>query len=254
MNLDFASVWETVADLVPENDALICGEGIVSWKDYDLRSSKVAAALSSKGLGPNSKAGLYLNNSNEYLIGQNAIFKIGGVPINVNYRYVEEELIYLLDNSDAEAVFYHACYSSRINEIAKSLPNIKIWIEVPDGNKSNFDQGMNYEEILQDYSPMDRIIRDPETVYMLYTGGTTGMPKGVMYRQGEFLAFLFRTLKAMGYDVPEDLNNLEESIMTSKADDQFIKSLVGCPLMHGTGMWLGAFPVSYTHLTLPTKA
>ena len=241
MNLDFASVWETVADLVPENDALICGEDVVSWKDYDLRSSKVAAALSSKGLGPNSKAGLYLNNSNEYLIGQNAIFKIGGVPINVNYRYVEEELIYLLDNSDAEAVFYHAGYSSRINEIAKSLPNVKAWIEVPDGNKSYFDQCMNYEEILRDYAPMDRILRDPETVYMLYTGGTTGMPKGVMYKQGEFLAFLFRTLKAMGYDVPEDLNNLEASIMASKANNQFIKSLVGCPLMHGTGMWLGAF-------------
>ena len=241
MNLDFASVWEMVADLVPENDALICGEEIVSWKDYDHRSSKVASALVKAGLGPNSKAGLYLNNSNEYLIGQNAIFKIGGVPINVNYRYVEEELIYLLDNSDAEAVFYHACYSSRINEIAKSLPNIKAWIEVPDGSKSDFDQAMQYEEILQNYSPMERITRDPETVYMLYTGGTTGMPKGVMYKQGEFLAFLFRTLKAMGYDVPEDLNNLEESIKTSKANDQFIKSLVGCPLMHGTGMWLGAF-------------
>ena len=241
MNLDFASVWEMVADLVPENDALICGEEIVSWKDYDHRSSKVASALFKAGLGPNSKAGLYLNNSNEYLIGQNAIFKIGGVPINVNYRYVEEELIYLLDNSDAEAVFYHACYSSRINEIAKFLPNIKAWIEVPDGSKSDFDHAMQYEEILQNYSPMERISRDPETVYMLYTGGTTGMPKGVMYKQGEFLAFLFRTLKAMGYDVPEDLNNLEESIKTSKVNDQFIKSLVGCPLMHGTGMWLGAF-------------
>ena len=241
MNLDFASVWEMVADLVPENDALICGEEIVSWKDYDHRSSKVASALVKAGLGPDSKAGLYLNNSNEYLIGQNAIFKIGGVPINVNYRYVEEELIYLLDNSDAEAVFYHACYSSRINEIAKSLPNIKAWIEVPDGSKSDFDHAMQYEEILQNYSPMERISRDPETVYMLYTGGTTGMPKGVMYKQGEFLAFLFRTLKAMGYDVPEDLNNLEESIKTSKVNDQFIKSLVGCPLMHGTGMWLGAF-------------
>ena len=223
MNLDFASVWEMVADLVPENDALICGEDIVSWKDYDLRSSKVASALVKAGLGPNSKAGLYLNNSNEYLIGQNAIFKIGGVPINVNYRYVEEELIYLLDNSDADAVFYHACYSSRISAIAKSLPNIKAWIEVPDGSESNFDQGMKYEEILQSYSPMDRIARDPETIYMLYTGGTTGMPKGVMYKQGEFLAFLFRTLKAMGYDVPEDLNNLEESIKSSKANNQFIK-------------------------------
>ena len=241
MNLDFASVWEMVADLVPENDALICGENVVSWKDYDLRSSQVASALSSAGLGPNSKAGLYLNNSNEYLISQNAIFKIGGIPINVNYRYVEEELIYLLDNSDAEAVFYHSCYSSRINKIAKSLPQVKAWIEVPDGNQSNFSQCIHYERILKDCSPMDRITRDPETIYMLYTGGTTGMPKGVMYKQGEFLVFLFKTLKAMGYDVPKDLNNLQESIETSKLNNQFIKSLVGCPLMHGTGMWLGAF-------------
>ena len=241
MNLNFASVWEMIADLVPDNDALICGEDVVSWKSYDSRSSKVASALTNAGLGANSKAGLYLNNSNEYLIGQNAIFKIGGVPINVNYRYVEEELIYLLNNSDAEAVFYHACYSSRIKQIAKSLPNIKAWIEVADGNKSHFSDCIRYEEILNDYPPMKRIERDPETIYMLYTGGTTGMPKGVMYKQGEFLTFLFRTLKAMGYDVPEDLSDLEASILASKTNDEFIKSLVGCPLMHGTGMWLGAF-------------
>ena len=241
MNLNFASVWEMIADLVPDNDALICGEDVVSWKSYDSRSSKVASALTNAGLGANSKAGLYLNNSNEYLIGQNAIFKIGGVPINVNYRYVEEELIYLLNNSDAEAVFYHACYSSRIKQIAKSLPNIKAWIEVADGNKSHFSDCIRYEEILNDYPPMKRIERDPETIYMLYTGGTTGMPKGVMYKQGEFLTFLFRTLKAMGYDVPEDLSDLEASILASKTNDVFIESLVGCPLMHGTGMWLGAF-------------
>ena len=105
MNLDFASVWEMVSDLVPENDALICGEDIVTWKEYDDSASKIASALSEAGLGANSKAGLYLNNSNEYLIAQYAIFKVGGIPINVNYRYVEEELIYLLENSDAEAVF-----------------------------------------------------------------------------------------------------------------------------------------------------
>ena len=200
-----------------------------------------ASALSNAGLKANSKAGLYLNNSNEYLIGQNAIFKIGGVPINVNYRYVAEELIYLLDNSDSEAVFYHACYSSRIKEIADSLPNIKAWIEVADGTESHFPDALKYEDLLENSSPMERIHRDPETVYMLYTGGTTGMPKGVMYKQGEFLVFLFRTLKAMGYDVPEDINNLEEQIHDFKKNDTFIKSLIGCPLMHGTGMWLGAF-------------
>ena len=241
MNLDFASVWEMVSDLVPENDALICGEDIVSWKEYDDRASKIASALSEAGLGANSKAGLYLNNSNEYLIAQYAIFKVGGIPINVNYRYVEEELIYLLENSDAEAVFYHACYSSRIKEIAGSLPNIKAWIEVSDGTESKFDQSLKYEDLLNQHSPMKRVHRDPETIYMLYTGGTTGMPKGVMYKQGEFLVYLFRTLKAMGYDVPEDLSDLESRIEASKSSNTFIRSVVGCPLMHGTGMWLGAF-------------
>ena len=241
MNLDFASVWEMVSDLVPENDALICGEDIVSWKEYDDRASKIASALSEAGLGANSKAGLYLNNSNEYLIAQYAIFKVGGIPINVNYRYVEEELIYLLENSDAEAVFYHACYSSRIKEIAGSLPNIKAWIEVSDGTESKFDQSLKYQDLLGQHSPMKRIHRDPETIYMLYTGGTTGMPKGVMYKQGEFLVYLFRTLKAMGYDVPEDLSDLESRIEASKSSNAFIRSVIGCPLMHGTGMWLGAF-------------
>ncbi len=241
MNLDFASVWEMVSDLVPENDALICGEDIVSWKKYDDSASKIASALSEAGLGANSKAGLYLNNSNEYLIAQYAIFKVGGIPINVNYRYVEEELIYLLENSDAEAVFYHACYSARIKEISGSLPNIKAWIEVSDGTESKFDQSLKYEELLNQYPSMKRIHRDPETVYMLYTGGTTGMPKGVMYKQGEFLVYLFRTLKAMGYDVPEDLSDLKSRIEASKSTNAFIRSVVGCPLMHGTGMWLGAF-------------
>ena len=241
MNLDFASVWEMISDIVPDNDALICGDEVVTWKEYDDKSSKIATALSAAGLQANSKAGLYLNNSNEYLIAQNAIFKIGGIPINVNYRYVAEELIYLLDNSDSEAVFYHACYSDRIKEIASSLPNIKVWIEVSDGTESHFPDALKYEELLDSSSPMERIHRDPETIYMLYTGGTTGMPKGVMYKQGEFLVFLFRTLKAMGYDVPEDINNLEEQIHNFKKDNTFIRSLIGCPLMHGTGMWLGAF-------------
>ena len=241
MNLDFASVWETISDIIPDNDALICGEEVVSWKEYDLRSSKIATALSEAGLSSNSKAGLYLNNSNEYLICQNAIFKVGGCPINVNYRYVEEELIYLLENSDSEAVFYHACYGERIKRISNSLPNIKAWIEISDGTKSQFNDCLHYENLIAEMNPMDRIYRDPETIYMLYTGGTTGMPKGVMYKQGEFLIYLFRTLKAMGYDVPEDLNNLTERIKEQDKENNFIKSLVGCPLMHGTGMWLGAF-------------
>ena len=158
MNLDFASVWEMISDIIPDNDALISGDEVVSWKEYDLTSSKIATALTNAGLSANSKAGLYLNNSNEYLIGQNAIFKIGGVPINVNYRYVEEELIYLLNNSDSEAVFYHACYGNRIKEDFKIVTKYQ-----KHGLKSLMEQNLNlimqskYDDLINDCHPMERI-------------------------------------------------------------------------------------------------
>ena len=212
MNLDFASVWEMVADLVPENDALICGEEIVSWKDYDHRSSKVASALVKAGLGPNSKAGLYLNNSNEYLIGQNAIFKIGGVPINVNYRYQEDELIYLLDNSDAEAIFYQACYADRIKAIKDKLPKIKAYIQVMDGSEDLLEGSDEYSKIIQKEDRQEEKERSEENFYMLYTGGTTGMPKGVMYKQGSFLSSMMKTAFAMGFPVPENIEDIEKII------------------------------------------
>ena len=241
MNLSFASLWEKISDLIPEEDALICGDDVLSWREFDVKASKLASALIENGLSKNSKVAIYLNNSNEYLIAQYAIFKIDGCPINVNYRYVEDELTYLLENSDSEAVFFHSTYSNRIDNIKSSLPNIKLWVEVDDSSQKSSAIGVNYQNIIENYQPMSRIERDPNTIYMLYTGGTTGMPKGVMYKQGEFLIFLFKTLKAMGYDVPDEINELAQRIKQNKESTALIRSLVGCPLMHGTGMWLGSF-------------
>ena len=241
MNLSFASLWEKISDLIPEEDALICGDDVLSWREFDVKASKLASALIENGLSKNSKVAIYLNNSNEYLIAQYAIFKIDGCPINVNYRYVEDELTYLLENSDSEAVFFHSTYSNRIDNIKSSLPNIKLWVEVDDSSQKSSAIGVNYQNIIDNYQPMARIERDPNTIYMLYTGGTTGMPKGVMYKQGEFLIFLFKTLKAMGYDVPDEINELDQRIKQNKENNALIRSLVGCPLMHGTGMWLGSF-------------
>ena len=107
MNLSFASLWEKISDLIPEEDALICGDDVLSWREFDIRASKLASILIENGLTRNSKVAIYLSNSNEYLIAQYAIFKIDGCSINVNYRYVEDELTYLLENSDSEAVFFH---------------------------------------------------------------------------------------------------------------------------------------------------
>ncbi len=241
MNLNFASIWENTSDLIPNETAIVCGENSKTWQEYNEIAAKLASGLMDAGLNTYSKAGLYLHNSNEYLEAQFAIFKIGGTPINVNYRYKAEELIYLLDNSDNEALFYQACYGDQINKIKDSLPKIKIWIEVPDGSDSIVDGCSNYVSLIKNSSPMDRWERPEDIVYMLYTGGTTGMPKGVMYNQAEFITGMFRTLRAMGYELPKDMDKLNEYILDLNSKKELPVSLVGCPLMHGTGMWLGCF-------------
>ena len=241
MELNFASLWENIADLIPNETAIICGDQKKTWSEYDVVSSKLATGLSQAGLKTYSKAGLYLHNSNEYLEAQYSIFKIGGIPINVNYRYKSEELLYLLDNSDCEALFYQACYGDQINKIKNSLPSIKIWIEVEDGSESLVDGCVLYSSLIQTCNEMSRWKRPEDIIYMLYTGGTTGMPKGVMYNQAEFIQGMFKTLRGMGYELPADLSKINEYISDLHARKELPVSLVGCPLMHGTGMWLGCF-------------
>ena len=106
MAMQFANVWERVSDTVGDNIALINGDNELSWSQLDVKAAKIATILEEYGLKSDSKVGIYLHNSNEYLEAQYGVFKIEGVPINVNYRYKENELIYLLDNADAEAVFF----------------------------------------------------------------------------------------------------------------------------------------------------
>lgn len=126
-----------------------------------------------------------------------------GVPINVNYRYKSEELIYLLDNSDSEAVFFHESYLDQILLIYKNLPNIKTWIQIGGKESPEINNFFLYENIVLSNEPMERIKRDEDNIYMIYTGGTTGMPKGVMYTHGSFVISMFGGLKMQGYDVPD---------------------------------------------------
>ena len=133
MEAHYATVFEKNADAIPDEIALICGDKQVTWREYDERAARLASVLLEAGLGDDSKVGLYLHNSNEYLEAQYSVFKIEGVPINVNYRYKEEELVYLLDNSDSEAVFYQACYKEQIEAIKDKLPKVKLYIQVDDG-------------------------------------------------------------------------------------------------------------------------
>ena len=241
MSMQFANVWERVADTVGDEIALINGDKKLSWSSFDTKAAKIATILEEYGLTSDSKVGIYLHNSNEYLEAQYGVFKIEGVPINVNYRYKENELIYLLDNSDAEAVFFQGCYVDRIKAIKDQLPKIKVYIQIDDGTEPLMQGAIDYETSISSSKEQKRFDRTDQNIYMLYTGGTTGMPKGVMYKHGSFIPSMLKTAFAMGFEVPEDISDLEKIVKQAKENDNLSVSMPACPLMHGTGMWLGAF-------------
>ena len=238
MEFHFATAWEAAADHCRDRVAVVTDHRRTSWRDLEDRAARIAQVLTDHGLGVDSKVGTYLHNSAEYIESQFAAFKIRGCPINVNYRYKAEELVYLLDNADAEAVVYQACYAMRIWEIRDQLPKVKVFIQVDDGTEALLKGTIDYETAITRTDPMPRIERPASDVYMLYTGGTTGIPKGVMYPGGEFCANL-TALGAMSRELPpptsvEALPDYLASVPKPPV------SLVACPLMHGTGMWLGA--------------
>ena len=239
MDFHFANVFEAISDLQPERAALICDGLTRSWREYDDRAARLASVLSAHGLGHDSKVGLYLHNCNEYQEAQYAVFKIRGCPINVNYRYKADELVYLLDNSDAEAVVFQATYAARIWEIRNRLPKVKLYIQVDDGTEALLKGAVEFEKALRTQNPMARIDRSAEDVYMLYTGGTTGMPKGVMYPGGPFCQFFVTMgLGGRGLTPPTTIEGLID-LLPGIVDKPV--SLPACPLMHGTGVWLGSF-------------
>jgi acyl-CoA synthetase (AMP-forming)/AMP-acid ligase II len=239
MNIQFADAWECVAENYPNRTAVVCDGVGVSWRDYEVRASKIAALLAEAGLSKGAKVGLYLKNCNEYHEAQFGVLKVGGCPINVNYRYKADELVYLLDNADAEAIFYQASYAMRIWEIKDRLPKVKLFVQVNDGTEALMDFAIDYERSMRDHQPLARQERDPDGLYMFYTGGTTGLPKGVMYPVGAFAEFFINMGAAtQALAPPSDLSEYDK-FLASVAVPPI--TVVGCPLMHGTGMWLGGF-------------
>ncbi len=242
MEMHFATLWEQIAAQIPQRTALIHGERKVAWGTYQERAACIAQFLHQQGLGHDSKMGLYLYNSPEYMEAQFAGFKIRGVPVNVNYRYLEDELVYLLDNSDSEALFFHGRFAERIANIRHKLPKVRCLIQVDDGSGAPLLAGAHdYEQIIRTHAPMAPIERGWDDTYMLYTGGTTGMPKGVMYKLGEMCAGFLAPFEARGVSPPPA--TIEETLAAIKRLEPaglLPVTLVACPLMHGTGMWLGA--------------
>ena len=258
MEMHFATVWESLADVIGDATAIVHGDTRRTWTEYDNRSARIAAAYVDAGLVPDSKVGLFLYNSNEYLEAQYAAFKMRGVPVNVNYRYLDEELWYLLDNSDAEALVFHSSLGDRVARIIGRLPKIKLLIEVDDGGAGQVDGARSYDHVVAGYDPMPRITRDESDIYMLYTGGTTGMPKGVMYAMGGMTGGFITSGFPLVGAAPITEAALVASAVTDivSAGNQII-SIPSCPLMHGTGLWLGAFIphlMGGSVITLPSRS
>ncbi len=250
MNFHLANLYETVADTCPDRPAIIaCHENEPtehrSWAELDARASRIANLLVESGLKPQSKFGIYMRNRAEYIEAHLAGFKARMIPINVNYRYQSGELVYLLDNADAEALFFQAEFQPRIEEIRSQLPKVGLYVQVDDGGAPLQDWALDYEQALASASPMARIERPGSDVYMLYTGGTTGMPKGVMYSQDEFTSRLSLGLMLRGVEPPTSLADVPDRIEKLAGVEAPNVSLCACPLMHGTGIWLGHIALAY---------
>ena len=251
MEMHLATIWESLADAIGDAPGIVHGSNRLTWTDFDALAARFAGFLRSNSIGgPTSspidgqaKIGLYLYNSAEYLIAQAGAFKERGVPINVNYRYLDSELAYLIDNADLDVLVYHASLADRVAAVRDRSPRVKVWVEVDDvDGQAPLDGSVPWTSVMSS-APAPRITRSEDDLYMLYTGGTTGMPKGVMSHMGSFTAGLMG-----GYPIVAQMAPPTEAAAVAPTVVGLRERLGGlpitmpaCPLMHGTGIWVGVF-------------
>jgi acyl-CoA synthetase (AMP-forming)/AMP-acid ligase II len=231
---NFADVWETVADALPDAPAQFHLDRTWTWSELDRRADALAGWLVGAGAVQQDKVALYLYNSPEYLETTFALFKAGLVPVNTNYRYTDDELAYLWDNADAVAVVFDNTFADRCERMREQLPAIRAWLCVDDGTGLRPDWATPYEEAAAPTAggrfraPWGR---SGDDLLLLYTGGTTGMPKGVMWRQDDLLGALDASNRNRLPAEP-DL-----SVITDRSVKPGPRNLPAAPLMHGTGLF-----------------
>jgi len=235
MEFNAADIFEGVVDRVPDREAIVHGSTRLTYKELDSRSNKAANALKKLGIKKGSHIGIYAFNCVEWLEIMLGAYKLCAIPININYRYVEEELKYLIDNADMEAIFYHKQFSNKLENIKNHLPLLKDFICIEDnsGKDDVIDKSYSFEDLIanEDESRLD-VDRSGDDKYILYTGGTTGMPKGVVWRMEDVLMTLGGGIDAVTgekYPTPE-------AFADKCLQDQTI-ALALAPFMHGGAQW-----------------
>lgn len=241
MSWQMADIWENIAQAIPDKPAIVDGDKRYSWAEYEDRAARVAQVYTDHGLKPGAKLAIYSYNSAEYMEAQFGAFKTRICPVNVNYRYLEAELTHVINNSDSEALVYQAQFAPRVAAIRDQLEHVKLFLEIADGSGEHLEGAVDYETALQAASPMPVIERSDDDLYMLYTGGTTGMPKGVMYDHKTFSSALFtKGFEMREMTLPEGAAGFGPLTQALHAADAATRSIPACPIMHGTGMWIGA--------------
>jgi 3-oxocholest-4-en-26-oate---CoA ligase len=246
---DLSTVFSTVASAIPEHTALLWRGRRLTYAQLEGRVDGVAHYLASAGLGCHTERaalaghdsgqdhiGLYLRNGNEYLESMIAAYRARVAPFNVSYRYVEEELLYLLNDSKATAVVYNAEFAPRVTAIRDRLPHLKVLIQVADHTGNALLPGaVDYESIVATPAPADGMPTPTgDDLYILYTGGTTGMPKGVLWRQHDIF------ISAMGgrpFGSSDALTSYDEIAQRAKAAAGAMSLLMLPPFMHGAAQW-----------------
>jgi 3-oxocholest-4-en-26-oate---CoA ligase len=240
VEFNLADLWERVVDEIPEHEALVCGARRLTYAQADERATRLAHHLADHGVGAGAHVALHLYNGTEYLEGMLAAFKLRAVPINVNYRYGADELRYLLDDSDARAVVHHREFAPALEAIRADLPRLHTFVEVDDDSSApSLASATEYETAPADASPArDFGPRSADDLYILYTGGTTGMPKGVMWRAEDIFFGAFG-----GGNLGDAPITRPEQVVDSF--DLHRRGLPACPFMHGTAHWM-AFGTLYS--------
>ena len=244
-------VNETVAAAIPERTAIVFGDRRITFAELTDRSRRLASLLHDRGLGVHAERaglapwesgqdhlGIYLFNGNEFIEGMLGAYKARVAPFNVNYRYVAEELRYLLADAGARGLVYHACFAPVLAEVLPELPRLELLLQVADDSGNGLLPGaLDYEAALAASAPaLPPVEPRPEDLYILYTGGTTGLPKGVLWRQHDiFMAAMGGRTFGTWQTVTDEASLLGRILPTDA-----VKMLDLPPLMHGAAQW-GAF-------------
>jgi acyl-CoA synthetase (AMP-forming)/AMP-acid ligase II len=240
MEFNLADLFESVADAIPDREALICGDRRLTYGQLDERATRVGNHLREAGIRPGDHVGLYLYNGTEYVETALGCLKIRAVPINVNYRYVEHELRYLFTNANLAAVMYQQEFAPRIAAVRSDAPTLRHFLYLEDGSGVDasgpndvvsFDRALAEGAVDRDFEP-----RSGDDLFIIYTGGTTGLPRGVMWRQEDMFFSAMGGGNPMGPPIETPAQLGENAV---GRDPQVVQFPIP-PLIHGAST-LGVF-------------